>query len=76
MAANVSKKKRKRRRKQPPPESVDPGLMAAYLSDPIALWQDGQYEALEALYASDCCPDPDVTKHVDPDADDARDIPF
>jgi len=29
---------------------TDPALREAYLSDPIALWQDGEYEALDRLY--------------------------
>jgi hypothetical protein len=45
----VNKKKKKRRKKKDVPE-VDPAVLASYYSDPIALWQDGEYEALEALY--------------------------
>ena len=47
-------KKTRRKRRGPPrttPPETDPGLLATYLSDPIALWQDREYEALDALYA-------------------------
>jgi len=46
------KKRRKRQRRvSDTAAETDPGLRAAYLSDPIALWQDGEHEALDALYA-------------------------
>jgi len=59
------KMNRKRRKRVPDTRSeTDTGLLAAYLSDPIALWQDGEHEALEALYAQ-----PDgmyANRHVEP----------
>ena len=54
----VSKKKsgknrnpHRKKRKSPPVPEVDPGVMAAYYDDPIALLQDGEYEALEEWHA-------------------------
>lgn len=58
----MSKKRRRRRRKEPP--ETDPALLETYLSDPITLWQDGEYEALDALYAQ---PNKEHTdRHVEP----------
>ena len=59
------KKKRKRQRHvSDTAAETDPGLRAAYFSDPIALWQDGEYGALDALYAQ---PDKEHTDgHVEP----------
>jgi len=49
----MHKKKRRRRAKNDRKTftAPEPGLLETYLSDPIALWQDGEYEALDALYA-------------------------
>lgn len=49
----MGKKKRRKHYKQVSDKAADTeaGVLAAYLSDPIALWQDGDYEAVDALYA-------------------------
>ena len=47
------KKRRHRRRSSDTAAEMDSALLAAYLSDPIALLQDGDYEALDALYANE-----------------------
>jgi hypothetical protein len=51
----MSKKKKKKRsgakkRAGERARDVDPALMEAYYNDPIALWQDEEYEALDRLW--------------------------
>lgn len=58
---------------------TDPGLLAAYLSDPVALLQDGQYAALDALYAEEeeTCANSDAEPgQTEPSALEDGDIPF
>ncbi len=47
----MGKKNKRRHTKRSPEEEA--GIRAAYLGDPIALWRDGEYEALDALYANE-----------------------
>ena len=49
MRGTMSKRKKRQREKRS--AEKESGLGEAYLNDPIALWQDGEYEALDALYA-------------------------
>ena len=52
--------KRKKRQRGKRSSEKEAGIREAYLSDPIALWQDGEYEALDALYAERECEDDEV----------------
>jgi hypothetical protein len=46
------KEKRPKRRRRVPIAAAEthPGLLESYQADAIALWQDGEYWALDALY--------------------------
>jgi hypothetical protein len=43
--------KKRRRRRGKGVSEIDSALRASYLQDPIALWQDGECEILDALFA-------------------------
>lgn len=71
--------KRKKRQREKRSSEKESGIREAYLNDPIALWQDGEYEALDALYTERECDDGEVDS--DPNKrrtteDDSDELPF
>jgi len=72
MTFHMSKNRRHRNRKKSQ-KSVDPGIMASYYGDPIALLKDGNYELLDALYNPDDSP---PNEPLRPTLCSVDDIPF